>query len=81
MQHIGQWMQLQAGASLSKGSVTILGDQRVASKYKQVVADSKHNFGGWHTTIMQHLSSLLGQKNKRKQTNKTHQKHYHLPAL
>lgn len=61
-QHIGWWMQLQAGASLSKGSVTILGNQRV---YKQVATDPKCNFWGWHTTIMQHLSYLFGHKPKK----------------
>jgi len=72
-------MQLQAGASLSKESVTILGDQRVASRYKQVVADSKHNFWGWHTTTMQQLSYLPGHKTKNTQTKYT--KNHHLPML
>lgn len=69
MQHIGWQMQLQAGTSFSFGSVTILGDQSMASKHKEVVADSQPNFWGQHTIIMQHLSYLLGQKN-----SKIHQK-------
>lgn len=45
-------------------SATILGHQRVASKYKEVAVDSNLNFHGWCTSIMQRLSYLLGQNIK-----------------